>query len=305
MAPEPRESHVDLGGRSVRLLECGEGPAVVLLHGGAAGGGPLPASAELWGDFAIRLAVDHRVLALDLAGSGRSVATDAEQLTPDGMARTIAEAVAALGVQEIHLVAHDECGLPALALARNAPAGVAVRSCTLLAPAALAPSGDQSLNLALLHRPAPFWTRRSLLWTLRRISPAVACDPAFVERLEENAEGEAHASAIALREAAARALDRAAARARTELYAYCRDRGYRLPLAVVWGALDPLSSLERAMLLYSLLSGGSGLASFHALGSCGHLPHRDSPGACADLVRSQVALSQRAKTAPAIGGGRR
>ncbi len=293
MKPELMARDIQHEHGRVRLLEGGSGPAVVLLHGGAHGGGPLPASAELWGDFAVALARGCRVVAIDLPGSGGSVPVDVEQLTPGGVARTVVATLGALRIEAAHLVAHDECALAALALARGASPGVVVRSCALLAPAAAAPSGDQLLNLALLNRPQPRWSRRSLLWTVRRLSAVEGhIDAELVDRLERNAASAAHTRALELLAAGERRWALAAIEAQTELFEHGREHGFDVPLAIVWGAQDPRSSLERVMLLHALLSGGSATAALHVLGRCGHLPHREQPYATARLVSALVASAE-------------
>lgn len=300
MAPELRERWVELTGGPVRLLEGGCGSAVVLLHGCASAS--LPVSAEIWGEFARELCRRHRVLALDLPGSGGSPAATAEALTPAAAATAVAAVLGELDVAAAHLVAHDEGALAALALAGEASAaGGPVRSCTLLAPAAIVPAGDSQLNLALLHRPEPRWSRYSLLWTLRRLSGTEAhIDGELLDLLGANAVRGRRAGE--LRKAAAPALELATLAALSELYARCREGGFAVPVATVWGARDPLSTLERAMLLHSLLGGGPGRASFHAFARCGHFPHRESPRECADLVTNQIEAGASAATSPTAGG---
>ena len=63
----PREERFESGGVSIRYLDAGQGDAVVLLHG-------FGGSAEEWTRSGVlqALAADHRVLALDLPGHGRS-----------------------------------------------------------------------------------------------------------------------------------------------------------------------------------------------------------------------------------------
>lgn len=88
----------DIGGVSTALLEGGEGPPIILLHG--QGG-----FAEFLGGLATALADTHRVVAPDLPGLGRSKVLDANLDGPgmvewlgDLIANTCAEPPTILGV---------------------------------------------------------------------------------------------------------------------------------------------------------------------------------------------------------------
>ena len=60
------ERRLDLGGVSTAVLEAGDGPPLVLLHGGIECGGPI------WAPVVARLADRHRVVIPDLPGLGES-----------------------------------------------------------------------------------------------------------------------------------------------------------------------------------------------------------------------------------------
>lgn len=67
LASAPQEGRFDSGGVGIHYLDAGQGDAVVLVHG-------FGGSAEEWTRSGVlqALAADHRVLALDLRGHGRS-----------------------------------------------------------------------------------------------------------------------------------------------------------------------------------------------------------------------------------------
>ncbi|MBS1888520.1 MAG: alpha/beta fold hydrolase [Actinobacteria bacterium] len=286
MAAELRETWVETAAGGLRALEAGDGPAVVLLHGSGTRGGPLPGPADLWRPLAGRLSGEHRVVALDLPGVGGSAADEPRRLSSAGAIEAVGEVLTKLGLGDAHLVAHDEAGLAALEATRSDPRIV---SCTLIAPAAIIPAGDRQMNLALINRPKPHLARRSLVWTARRLVGDELCLDADLFDLLEREANSPHSRVVMEMRAGARAqIELTEARALTALYARVRDEGVTVPVAIIWGVRDPLSSFERAMLLHTLLSGGACPPSIHAMARCGHLPHLEAPAACAAIIRGQV-----------------
>lgn len=85
-------------GVQVHYELTGSGPGVVLIHG-------ITDSSEDWGPIPERLAVDHTVLTLDLRGHGQS--GDADDYSPIAMARDVAAAIAAAGLDTPLLIGHS------------------------------------------------------------------------------------------------------------------------------------------------------------------------------------------------------
>jgi pimeloyl-ACP methyl ester carboxylesterase len=107
------ERRVAVRGIELHLREAGEGPPLVLLHG-------WPQHGAMWEPYIEEFASDHRVLAPDLRGFGRSDA-------PDGRYRkhTLAADVLALldaeGIDKATIVGHDWGGWIAWLLALEHP----------------------------------------------------------------------------------------------------------------------------------------------------------------------------------------
>lgn len=89
---------VDVGGRSVAYKMEGAGAPMVLLHG-------WPQSSHMWRKVVPALAVQHRVILLDLPGLGESQSHGA--FDTGSVAGIIAQALQALGIANYHLVGHD------------------------------------------------------------------------------------------------------------------------------------------------------------------------------------------------------
>ena len=64
------ERRLDLAGTATAVVEAGDGPPLVLLHGGIECGGPI------WAPVVARLAERHRVVVPDLPGLGESEPVD-------------------------------------------------------------------------------------------------------------------------------------------------------------------------------------------------------------------------------------
>jgi pimeloyl-ACP methyl ester carboxylesterase len=128
------------GGES-HLIERGDGPPLVLLHGANL-------SAEVWSYQLRDLSECHRVIALDLRGHGRSRA-GSEDVTISAMAADVAEVLAGLDLERAVLTGHSMGGMVCLRLARRHPDLLGTRVGAL---ALLATSGG-------LGVPLPSWSR--------------------------------------------------------------------------------------------------------------------------------------------------
>lgn len=95
---------LELGQGAIRYHETGEGPVVVFVHGALI-------NANLWRKVVPRLSESHRCVALDLPLGAHleAWAPDAD-FSPPAMADLIADAIAALGLEDVTLVANDTGG---------------------------------------------------------------------------------------------------------------------------------------------------------------------------------------------------
>ncbi|MGO8722811.1 MAG: alpha/beta fold hydrolase [Acidimicrobiales bacterium] len=128
------------GGES-HLIELGEGPPVVLLHGANL-------SAEVWSYQLRDLSEKHRVLALDLRGHGLSRA-GSEDVTIPAMAEDVAQVLEELDLDRAVLVGHSMGGMVSLRLFRCHPELLGTR---IGAVALVATSAGVGL-------PSPSWAR--------------------------------------------------------------------------------------------------------------------------------------------------
>lgn len=98
------QHQLDLTQGRLRVHERGHGPVLVFLHG-------LLVDHELWEEVVDRLAPAHRCVALDLPlGAHRDAMRPDADMSPRGLARLVAEALAALELEDVTLVANDTGG---------------------------------------------------------------------------------------------------------------------------------------------------------------------------------------------------
>jgi pimeloyl-ACP methyl ester carboxylesterase len=88
----------------LRAFATGDGPPIVFVHG-------LLVNANLWRKVVARLAPDFRCIALDLPlGSHSLPMPDGADLSPHGLSDLIADAIAALDLDDVTLVGNDTGG---------------------------------------------------------------------------------------------------------------------------------------------------------------------------------------------------
>jgi pimeloyl-ACP methyl ester carboxylesterase len=98
----PRD--LDLPQGKLRCFEAGTGPPIVFVHG-------LLVNANLWRKVVAKLSPDFHCVALDLPlGSHTVPMPDATDLSPPAVADLIADAIDALGLEEVTLVGNDTGG---------------------------------------------------------------------------------------------------------------------------------------------------------------------------------------------------
>jgi pimeloyl-ACP methyl ester carboxylesterase len=108
-----RTHDVVLHGRRLRYVDIGDGPPLILVHG-------LGGSWQTWLENLPALATQHRVVALDLPGFGRSEEL-ASPIEVSDLVSTVCELMDALGIGRAALGGHSMGGLIALCLATSHP----------------------------------------------------------------------------------------------------------------------------------------------------------------------------------------
>ncbi|MER5787257.1 alpha/beta hydrolase [Streptomyces sp. NPDC001980] len=115
--PSMHESLLDVSGKKIFVAETGDGPPVLLLHGG----GPGASGVSNYGRNIAELAKEYRVIVPDLPGYGRST-KGVDGSDPFGyLADHIRGVLDRLGLDKAHLVGNSYGGACALRLALDTP----------------------------------------------------------------------------------------------------------------------------------------------------------------------------------------
>jgi pimeloyl-ACP methyl ester carboxylesterase len=126
---------VTVAGRPVNVVEIGEGPPLLFIHG-------LAGSWQNWLEQLPAFAASHRVIALDLPGFGASP-MPAEQITIGGYARIVDELCGVLGIDAAAVVGNSMGGFIAAELAIIAPSRV--EQLVLVSAAGITIEGQRSV----------------------------------------------------------------------------------------------------------------------------------------------------------------
>jgi pimeloyl-ACP methyl ester carboxylesterase len=215
----------EVDGVRLHFLDAGEGPAVVFLHGFAT-------SLGIWRGTLPAVAKQHRTLAVDLKGFGRSARPPGDY-SHEAQAELIWKLLDTRGVGEASLVAHSWGAAVALAMALRSPARV--RRLALYSPFVYQEQLPPflpfmlaaGLGESLFSLPFGAWTRYRLALAFRDSGSVPA---ALVEELERSLT-QPGAAAAAL--ACLRAMDFAAQQER-----YSRIAA---PALLLWGREDAVT----------------------------------------------------------------
>ena len=287
MPPEGAFAEVD--GARLHYVDQGAGPAVLMIHG--LGGQLRHFTYALTG----KLAQDHRVVAVDRPGAGRSDAAPGASHTVRAQARAIAGLIRRLGLQTPLVVGHSLGGAVALALALDHPE--LVGGLALVAPLTqpMPESAISPVFRALAIR-SPL-VRRVVAWTLaapvtlrrgaRMLETVFGPEP-VVEDFAGRGGG-----ALGLRPRSFQSSSADLLAAGEDLPGMvARYPTLRMPVGVLYGAGDRLLDVE--------LHGRGFLAQLPAaelevVPDAGHMILMTRPDLTADFVRRQAARADRAR----------
>lgn len=282
--PRPRDRSrlvPTVGGRVYAIdrgEEGGELPPLVLLHG-------LLVTHHAFRDVIEALAVDRRVIALDLPGCGESDRpdpADADDYSLSFIAARVHEALGALGVLRCDVVAHSFGGAVAVELAATVP--MLVRRLVLVDPVIFPLDLPLEGRMAVLPRLGPMlWKQLYRRTELRRYLQRVFSTP---ELLDERA-------VDVYWDRLGRDGGREAAHAMLVQMTRLEPLRERLsqiaaPTLVVWGDRDALMPVENGERLVALLQRAGIAATLQVVEGCGHAVPEERPEVLVELVRAHL-----------------
>jgi pyruvate dehydrogenase E2 component (dihydrolipoamide acetyltransferase) len=249
-APSPQE--VAAGNYRLRCLDLGsgDGPPVVFVHG-------FGADLNAWMFTQPVLAERHRTIALDLPGHGGSTKALSGPLDGSSFAADIDRALAALGIDRMHLVGHSMGGAIALHFATWQSDRVA--SLSLIASAEL----GEEINAAFIDGFVRMGRRREAQEVLRLL----VHDPDLISRqMVEDVLRYKRLDGVGAALTAIAAEWFPDGRQRTGLAALVPS--LTMPVQVIWGRDDRIIPVAHAEAL-------QGKVPVHILDNAGHLPQME------------------------------
>lgn len=261
-----------VAGTEARLVQAGPAEsdeAVVFLHGN-------PGSADDWGRLVGAVGeTGMRAVAFDLPDFGETVAPAGFEYTNSGYAAFVGEAVAALGIERVHLVLHDLGGPIGMVWAATSPDAIA--SVTLIDTGVL---------------PGYKWHRLARVWrtpVVGEVFMATATRGAFRFLLNRS---EPRGLPRAFTDGMYDHYDRRTRRAVLKVYRDTDDPGSAgvafaeemaprdIPALVIWGEHDAYLPAEYATRQRDAFPS----AEVHVLPASGHWPFADAPETVERLV---------------------
>jgi len=275
---------IDINGVRTRYFDKGDGPVLLLVHGGQ------PSAADFnaweWQQNFEGLAKDFRVIALDRIGQGYTnnpVDLGAYDHYYSLVVEHLEGFIRGLELERVHLVGHSQGGWPATRLALDHLAMVAslvVVDSTMVAPAT---NASQAVRFYIYHQndlhPANGETVESIRRgmasfsytenniTEQRVRRILAISKtekyaAAKEWFVKNRMKPAHPSYRKLK-----------AQAWEELAA----GNLKVPVLIVWGREDPEGSFGAGVAAYESLKAAGVDVSFRAVDEAGHVPYMEYP----------------------------
>lgn len=292
MAIETRK--VVISGVSTTYAEAGVPgkPALVLIHSGAFSQDGFFNNVYCWEMVLETLGEEFHVFAVETLGQGgTSLPPERAELEFDSAIDHVAEFIAAMELTGVHLVGHDEGALIAVRLAFDKPD--LVRSCCVVNANSLTPPGDSIENPLLTAGGFAFGSPEAQRWMLERASAArghvtAGAYLATAEALAANDEG------LDIRRDQRERIANSINRLRIENFPRFRDKGFPVPILILWGNDDPLAKRTQAEQwglghLYCAAASGRSLfdvvaprqpmTQLRLISGAGYMPFREAPEA--------------------------
>lgn len=266
------------GGTSVSLYaeETGSGAPIVLLHG-------LGASTFTWRKIVPALARDHRVIALDMLGFGRSDKPLDADYSADAEAQLVAAFMEKLSLEGVTLIGHSFGGTVALRVASRPDAGKRIARLVIISAPALPEAAASYLDAIEIPAVPDAVT--------------IAMPPDLIARLllkeahggsNDVSEEDVVGYAAPYHDVAAKRTFLAAARGIvSETGAKTIAARYRTieePKLLVWCRNDTVVPLRSGRELARTLRG----ADLTVMTGCHHLPQDEQPAKLIDIITSFV-----------------
>jgi pimeloyl-ACP methyl ester carboxylesterase len=274
---EVRNHTLDIEGIETHVVRIGTGQrTIVFLHGGVPGVTPYAGGTHLWGATLEHFAEATEVIGIDLIGGGSTGYPSDRPITLHDINKHVAATIKALDLPSYHVIGHDLGGLTALWLGMQE--GTRASSVVVVASSFSTAIGEEQDDLILNSPPLPLFSRVSQRWVFDRLSANSAhISGDLLDAAVKAAESPGMARAVATMstlEARAAFLS-SQSLVRGKMWAQARDAGYPVPVQIIWGAQDPLTTVPLGQILFAALGRKQRLVQFHLLNEAGSFVFRE------------------------------
>jgi len=281
--PMTDRKFVDVDGVRTCYYEQGDGPVMVLIHGGNFGSNDAADCALDWALNFDGLAENYRVVAIDKLGQGHTgIPRRDEDYTMAATVRHASATLDALGIRNAHLVGHSRGGYVTCRMTIDRPD--LVRTCTIIDSNSCAP-GIGLNEIVLANPPEPRLTAESQRWIMEHYSYSAAhVSDEWIDALVDVARQPEYQKAITKMAASGDGLRHTLflpqlARDKINMFARIRDHGMDRPTQLIWGYNDPTAPIEMGRALYDLIAARERRAQFNVFNQSGHFTYREHPAA--------------------------
>jgi 2-hydroxy-6-oxonona-2,4-dienedioate hydrolase len=284
------DKFVDVDGVRTRYFEKGDGPVVVLFHGGHFGSHDAADCAEDWSLNFEGLAQWFHVFAVDKLGQGF---TDNPKRDEDyTMAAVVQHAyglLKALALRNVHPVGHSRGAYLVARLVLEHPE--LFSTCILVDTNTLAP-GISKNETVMANPPQPRLSRESQRWILQKYSYGYEhITEEWLDVMVRVAALPKYRDAVHKMEEAGLRVTRFLphlARQKDETLGIIRDCGLGMPTLLAWAYNDPTASIDQGHALFDLIARGTADARMIIFNRAGHFSYREHPAEFNELLRSFI-----------------
>ena len=272
---EPKWAEVD--GVRTRYFEAGEGPPLVLIHGGQVGDHAGGESAQDWDLNFTELAKRFCVIAIDRYGQGfTDLPLGDEDYTMAASVNHAASLLTQLGLGPYHLVGHSRGGYVSSRIALDYPWLTA--SCIVIDSASAAP-GEGRNDVVFACNPHAANTLESSRYVYEHysfskenVTDAWLAMKQVINDLPKN-----HVATHKMLEEgqlASRFLPRMVDD-RDDMYRKIEGDGFRRPVLLIWGYNDPTAPISMGLRYFHMIAQKQPRTSLHIFNQAGHFSFRE------------------------------
>lgn len=278
--------YIDVGGIRTRYRESGDGPPLVLVHGGAIGTG---SSSDVFSKSITVLAQHFHVYAVDKIGQGYTdnplCHTD---YTVDCMTAHVHGFIHALKLENVLLIGQSRGAFNCASICVDDPG--LVKALVICNSASMVPGVAAIPAYSKAVRADRSFTAGTKEWIRDRTARMAFSEDAFddryfdewlaVYRLPKSTQARERLETLQTSQ-----FEPSVDAAKKALFARIRDGGLKTPVLIHWGSDDRSAPLEPdGLAVFNLLNQGAAEVTLHAVNGAGHFAFREKAAAFNSLV---------------------